>query len=157
MAEVTLESALEKEHRDIDGGIEAYVEGLPAGLKQPEPLLRSMAGLRRHIYLEERFLFPPLREAGMMMPVMVMLREHGELWRSMDALDGLLADGADVAAVLGACRDLLAELENHNTKEEPILYTRADDVLTEYASGELATFLDEGRMPEGWVCDGVRA
>jgi hemerythrin-like domain-containing protein len=153
MTDAILETALEREHRAIDGGIESFI----AEPTQTEPLLRAMDGLRRHIYLEERFLFPPLREAGMMMPVMVMLREHGELWRSMDAVDRLLGESAAADATVQACTELLAELDKHNSKEEPILYARADGVLSEYASGELVTFLEEGRMPEGWVCDGARA
>lgn len=153
MAEDTLETALEREHRAIDGGIEEYRAG--DGANQ-EPLLRSMLGLRRHIYLEERFLFPPLRDAGMMMPVMVMLREHGELWRSMDSLDGLLGDGADHGAVAAACDELLAQLDKHNTKEEPILYARADAVLSSTAAAELSAFIDEGNLPDGWVCESVR-
>ncbi|MHA6670299.1 hemerythrin domain-containing protein [Homoserinimonas sp. A447] len=152
MVEGTLESALEREHRAIDGGIEEYSSGDGAS---DEPLLWSMFGLRRHIYLEERFLFPPLRDAGMMMPVMVMLREHGELWRSMDALDRLLADDAAHATVLTACRELLAQLDKHNTKEEPILYARADAVLSPAATAELSAFIDEGRLPGGWVCEGA--
>lgn len=154
MAEDTLEAALEREHRAIDGGIEQFSAG---GGADWEPLLRSMFGLRRHIYLEERFLFPPLREAGMMMPVMVMLREHGELWRSMAALDGLLAESAARETVLGACRELLAQLDKHNSKEEPILYARADAVLSPTASAELSAFIDEGRLPEGWVCESARS
>lgn len=152
MAEDTLRAALEREHRSIDGGIEEYGAG---GGRDAEPLRRSMVGLRRHIYLEESFLFPPLRSAGMMLPVMVMLREHGELWRSMDALDELIAGDADHDTVVGACRELLAQLDNHNSKEEPILYARADAVLSPAAAAELSAFLDEGRLPEGWVCEGA--
>ena len=57
-----------------------------------------MDGLRRHIYLEEEFLFPPLRAAGMMAPLFVMVRQHGELWDAMRALDALLAVDADADA-----------------------------------------------------------
>lgn len=48
-------------------------------------------GLRRYIYLEEAFVFPPIRKAGMIMPIFVMTREHGELWRTTDFLADLLA------------------------------------------------------------------
>lgn len=152
MAEKTLAAALEKEHRDIDGGIEEYTESISAGGGDPEPLRRSMAGLRRHIYLEEVFLFPPMR-AGMMMAIMVMLREHGELWDSMDEIERMLDQDTDDATRQNACRELLALLDKHNSKEEPIIYTQADDVLSAEASGELADFLDSGTMPEGWVCE----
>lgn len=149
----TLRTALEREHHEIDGGIEAYTAALVAPHPDPEPLERAMHALRRHIYLEERFLFPPLREAGMIMPVLVMLKEHGEIWNRMDDLDRLLDEGADSTTLLDACREMLALLERHNSKEEPVLYTRADDVLDEEAGAELRQFLASGRMPEGWVCE----
>jgi hemerythrin-like domain-containing protein len=158
MAEgATLGSALEREHRDIDGGIETFTAGLEAGGTDTQPLVRAMAGLRRHIYLEEEFLFPPLRESGMMMPIFVMLREHGELWNAMARIDELLGASAEQDAVTNACRELLAGLEKHNTKEEPIIYPQADAKLAGDAADELAEFLANGRLPDGWVCESARS
>ncbi len=149
----TLGAALEREHREIDGGIEAFTKSSGDGIADPEPLLRAMAGLRRHIYLEEQFLFPPLRDAGMVPPVMVMLREHGALWETMDVLESALRGGPDADGVLDTCAELLAQLASHNSKEEPIIYPQADGILTAGASAELRAFLDSGQMPEGWVCE----
>lgn len=148
----SLAAALEREHREIDGGIETFVTRLAEGKDQIEPLVRAMDGLRRHIFLEEEFLFPPLRDAGMTMPIFVMLREHGELWDSMDALDALMGGAAASETVMNACRELLAQLDRHNSKEEPIIYTQADGILSAEVSGELRAFLETGRTPEGWVC-----
>jgi hemerythrin-like domain-containing protein len=153
MAEGTLAQALEREHRDIDGGIEEYTSALSNGGSDREPLLRAMNGLRRHISLEEEFLFPPLKEAGMTMPIFVMLREHGELWDAMDAIDALLASDTASEGLQNACRELLARLDSHNSKEEPIIYPQADAVLDPEANARLHAFLDEGRMPEGWRCE----
>lgn len=158
MAEqMTLGTALEREHRDIDGGIEAYTAGLERGVEDPTPLLRAMAGLRRHIYLEEEFLFPPLKDAGMVMPIFVMLREHGALWDSMASLDDSLADAADAHAMSTACTELLSLLDAHNSKEEPIIYTQADSTLSEDAGDELRSFLETGTMPDGWTCERATA
>ena len=153
MGTETLGAALEREHREIDGGIEAFTTSSGDGKVDPEPLLRAMAGLRRHIYLEEEFLFPPLRDAGMVPPVMVMLREHGELWGTMDMLESALRESPDADGVQDTCTELLGQLASHNSKEEPIIYPQADRVLTKDASAELRTFLDSGQMPEGWVCE----
>ncbi len=147
----TLGGALEMEHRQIDGGIEAYLAGLD-GPANPAPLLAALTGLRRHIYLEEQFLFPPLKAAGLMGPIFVMLREHGQLWSWMDNLEQLLADGADGGARREACTALLALLDAHNSKEEPIIYTQADAILSEDAGSELQDFLAQGTTPDGWVC-----
>jgi iron-sulfur cluster repair protein YtfE (RIC family) len=156
MAEGTeLADALTREHHEIDEGIEHYLAGLDAG-GDAAPLHRAMSALRRHIYLEERFLFPPLREAGMTMPILVMLREHGELWRAMDALDDALASG-DAVKLRTQCRDMLALLESHNSKEEPIVYPRADAELADFQRVQLAQFLADGSFPDGWVCERATA
>jgi iron-sulfur cluster repair protein YtfE (RIC family) len=153
MAIESLAAALEHEHREIDQGIEAFASGLAAGESQPEPLTRAMHALRRHIYLEEQFLFPPLREAGLVAPVLVMLREHGQIWKTLDALELELTRGTVSASMLKVCRDLTVQLQHHNLKEEKILYPQADQVLTASANAELRAFLDFGKLPEGWVCE----
>ncbi|GBE64350.1 hemerythrin [Mycobacterium sp. MFM001] len=147
-----LSAALEREHRDIDGGIAAFIASLDDGDVQRQPLIDALAALRRHIYLEEVFLFPPIREAGMVMPIFVMMREHGELWRTMDALTGLLADGNDSKQLRTVSRELMGRLDQHNSKEEPIIYPHADTGLPEATSAELAQFIQTGQMPHGWVC-----
>ena len=146
----TLGAALEREHRQIDAGIEAYLAGLD-GPVDPVPLLAALTGLRRHIYLEEQFLFPPLKAAGLMGPIFVMLREHGRLWTSMDNVEQLLAD-PDTGALRKACTALLGLLDAHNSKEEPIIYAQADALLSAEAGAGLADFLAHGTTPEGWVC-----
>lgn len=148
----TLSAALEQEHHDIDGGIEEFSSGLKHGETDPAPLLKAMQALRRHIYLEEEFLFPPLK-ASLMMPIFVMLREHGEIWDAMDGLDAMLASDADADSLRNACRELLATLEAHNTKEEPVIYPQADTALDEATSAKLQEFLDIGTMPNDWRCE----
>lgn len=153
MAAGTLSDALEREHRDIDGGIEEYSTGLTHNETDPAPLLRAMRGLRRHIYLEEEFLFPPLKKGGLVMPIFVMLREHGELWDAMDALDDMLTSDAAADTLHNACSELLAKLDAHNSKEEPIIYSEADAALDADTTTRLHDFLQNGTMPEGWRCE----
>jgi regulator of cell morphogenesis and NO signaling len=157
MTTTTLAAALEVEHRDIDDGIERFLAGLEHGNVSTEPLTRAASALRRHIFLEEEFLFPPLRDAGLFAPIFVMLREHGEIWDALDALDAGLSDDPEGAAVSQRCRGLLAQLERHNFKEEPIIYPQADTVLPAPAADRLRAFLDAGRLPEGWVCARARS
>ncbi len=153
----SLAAALEQEHRDIDQGIEAFTAGLAADERRMEPLTRAIHALRRHIYLEERFLFPPLREAGLVPPVFVMLREHGQIWNTLDTLENLVADGASAADLRQTCRELEVRLQHHNLKEEKILYPEADRVLAASADADLRAFLESGQMPAGWVCERARA
>ena len=153
----TLSAALEQEHHDIDQGLESFVAGLAAGERRTDALNAAISSLRRHIYLEEEFLFPSLRAGGFVAPVFVMIREHGEIWRSLDALEADVAANTATAATADVCRTLASQLESHNGKEEQILYPQADRVLTAPASGELGAFMQTGQMPEGWVCAGARS
>jgi regulator of cell morphogenesis and NO signaling len=175
MVDGRLYTALEREHREIDAGIEAYTSGRVGATASTdsltteavtteavttEVLTTAIGALRRHIYLEEEFLFPPLRAAGMMAPVFVMLREHGELWQTLDLLEAELGGGSerggDREAVLTRCAELTAQLAAHNAKEEPILYAQADAVLTDAAAAELTSFLDRSGLPDQWVCERAR-
>jgi len=157
MGDDTVAGVLTREHREIDAGIEAFLAGLDRGEVDRPALGSAFAALRRHIYIEEEFLFPPVREAGLMMPVMVMLREHAELWQQMARIDALLEDRpvADDATVR-RCRELLGQLDQHNMKEEPIIYPHAALDLSEAQLAEVAGLLASGRTPEGWVCAGLR-
>jgi len=148
MSPETLAAALEREHHEIDEGIEAFLED-PSRV---DALTAAMAALRRHIYLEEAFLFPPLRDGGMVAPIFVMVREQGEIWNTMDALEAELAADPAGAATSLAGRALLDQLASHNAKEEPIVYPQADAVLSAQASAELQAFIADGRLPDGWVC-----
>lgn len=152
MPDETLSAALEREHHEIDSGIQAFIEKLDAGSVHSEPLTATLEALRRHIYLEEVFLFPSIREGGLVMPIFVMLREHGELWQTMDALTDLLTVGADTEGLRDTCRRLLGQLEQHNSKEEPVIYPHANTALPPDASAELARFIETGHTPDGWVC-----
>ncbi|MGH2833878.1 MAG: hemerythrin domain-containing protein [Solirubrobacteraceae bacterium] len=147
----TLRAALEREHREIDAGIEAFSAGQAQGARTIESLTRAMRALRRHIYLEEQFLFPAMRE-GFAIPIGVMQHEHGQIWRTLDVLEDQLHDSGDSASVLDRSHELLSQLERHNAKEEPIFYSQADRSLTPSASAQLQAFLDTGQMPYGWVC-----
>ena len=147
----SLSVVLVHEHHEIDAGIEAFLAGLSLGETRMQELTRAVEALRRHIYLEEEFLFPPLRAAGMIPPVLVMLKEHGEIWRTLDAIQ-TLDPGADREGARERCGELLAQLDIHNAKEEPIIYPQGDAVLTDQAKRDLRGFIDSGRMPQGWVC-----
>lgn len=149
----TLIDALEAEHRVIDEGIELFAKAVADGTADLATLQRTFGLLRRHIYAEEEFLFPPLKEAGLVMPILVMLREHGEMWKRMQAIEESAGRGEDPDGDAAACRKLLGLLEQHNMKEEPIIYPQADVTLSPELSDQIEDFLKAGEMPEGWVCE----
>lgn len=141
--------ALEREHREIDDGLAAFASGDGPLEQRRQALRRAIRALRRHIYLEEEFLFPPLFDAGMAVQVVVMLREHAKIWATLDELERELP-----AEELGLrlCRRLAVELLHHNLKEERVLYPQADHVLAAPAVERLRRFLEAGELPPGWVC-----
>lgn len=142
---MSIQAALEREHRDIDDCLSDYL----SDPSLTDVLLTGLHALKRHIYLEEEFLFPPLRDAGLTMPVQVMIREHGELWRLTDALESQMGDPEAAAATASK---LAALLDLHNSKEEPMLYPHAGTALTSQAAEQLEIFLGMGSLPHGWVC-----
>jgi iron-sulfur cluster repair protein YtfE (RIC family) len=159
MADRTLAAALEQEHREIDAGIEAFSAD-PSSAQAPQLLARAFTALRRHIYLEEEYLFPALQADGangLMAPIFVMLREHAQLWQTLDELDGKLAAGCGTPDLLNLCHQLLVQLQHHNLKEERILYPEADQRLTEELATRFEQFLDHAALPERWVCFKARS
>lgn len=147
----SLSAALELEHRQIDDGLAAFLTKLDRGRVDTDGLNTALEALRRHIYLEERILFPPIRHGAMAMPVAVMMCEHGEIWRAMDALVELAAAG-DTSRIEVAGQRLLDELATHNDKEEQVIYPAADAGLDPDRAAELADFLGTGLMPDSWEC-----
>lgn len=171
-----LAAVLLREHHEIDAGIEAFAaragklgeQEAPAGLAEwAQPLTNAMCALRRHIYLEEVIVFPKIRLGGLMMAVMVMIREHGEIWRAMDVLEGQLAEiaaapgqiasGVDRASLIEGCRNMLALLDDHNMKEEPVIYPHLDTDLDPETEQLLTDFLRDGAMPPDWVCEAMHS
>lgn len=149
MEQQTLGAALEAEHREIDGGIEAYLAAGGTVQDQSDTLVRSLAGLRRHIYLEEEFLFPSLKRSGLMGPIFAMEREHGQLWNTMAGIDTSIERG-DAPGTRTACTELLTLLDKHNAMEEKVIYAQADGLLDVAASSALDDFLGFGVLPSDW-------
>jgi iron-sulfur cluster repair protein YtfE (RIC family) len=154
MTDHTLAASLEREHREIDVGIAEFEAGLGSGEIRSETLSRALATLRRHIYIEETFLFPPLRP-GLVAPLFVMVREHGEMWRLMSALEAQVAAGADAAALREVLRHLTERLEAHNFKEERIVYPQADSALSQDTIDDLQRQIATATMPDGWASQGA--
>jgi iron-sulfur cluster repair protein YtfE (RIC family) len=148
----SLRAVLERDHREVDIAVEGYASGTAAGTRAQLALKRAVEELRRHIYAEEELLFPSLRQAGMTGPVLVMLREHGQMWPILDTLDRELRDDASEDVLRTACGELLILLHQHNPKEEQILYPQVDQVLGVDENVAVREFLDAGQVPADWTC-----
>jgi iron-sulfur cluster repair protein YtfE (RIC family) len=154
--EVSLSRALEQEHREIDDALKSCADGATPGVEEKAALQRAVDELRRHIYTEEELLFPPLRHAGMLGPILVMLREHAEMWPLLDTLDHGLVEDVDEDVLRTTCRHLLVLLQHHNPKEEQIVYPEIDRVVDVDARLGVHEFLDAGQVPADWTCHFLR-
>ncbi|EWT05893.1 hemerythrin [Intrasporangium chromatireducens Q5-1] len=152
MDDSTLTALMEREHHEVDEAIADFVQGLREGDVRHADLGRATSLLQRHIYIEEAFIFPPLRAKGMLAPILVMEREHGQIWRTLDAVNLEVGSGTAADSVPDRCQQLLHELQVHNDKEEPIIYPQADALLTDSDKDAVRDFIDSGTMPDGWVC-----
>lgn len=146
---------LEEDHHRIDAQFAAFAHSLDGrGAPDVTSLAAAARGLRRHIMVEEELHFPPLRAGGLIGPIFVMLREHGEIWDGLDRLDALVAAGAAPADLQEVWRALEQALAAHNLKEERILYPSGDSILTpEESEAILAAIASERDVPAGWVCE----
>ncbi|MFA6063079.1 MAG: hemerythrin domain-containing protein [Gallionella sp.] len=85
--------------------------------------------IARHFSMEETVLFPALQDAGGPAgPVNVMLMEHAQMNDLLEQMDAALQikDERDYA---GIAETLLIVMQQHNLKEEQILYPIADKLL----------------------------
>lgn len=103
---------------------------------------RFQDALRHHFAMEEEVMFPAFEaRTGMTQgPTQVMRMEH----RQMSDLLNQLSDAAarqDADAFLGDCETLLIIMQQHNMKEEQMLYQMADQAL----AGELDDLVERMR------------
>jgi iron-sulfur cluster repair protein YtfE (RIC family) len=152
MGPQSLQAALEGEHRDIDAEIEPIIHTGVITEENRRTLTHAAQELRRHIYAEEELLFPALREAGLVGPILVMLRDHAQMWAALDVLEQQLDTGAGNVELASVCRELFTQLQEHNWKEESVLYPQAEALLDTDALTRLRAFLDNGTLPAGWTC-----
>lgn len=148
MGEEVASALLGRQHRNIDEGI----EGVAQGGDDIAGLARSLRALREHLYMEEAVLFPLLvqAEAGLALSVMVMKREHGQMWPLLTGLEAALAAGSAPDALRDPADRLLMRLKIHNPKEEQILYSAADRFQAGHPDQALE--LSGLEVPADWVC-----
>lgn len=98
-----------------------------------------IAAMEQHFAMEEQALFPAFEAAtgSDMGPTQVMRYEHTQMRELFAALDAA-ATAEDAEEYLGNGETLLILMQQHNAKEEQILYPMSDRVL----GGERATVFE---------------
>jgi hemerythrin-like domain-containing protein len=90
-----------------------------------------VSNTRRHLEAEEKVLFPMLGEAtgmGQGGPIGVMLHEHRQMFQFLDLMEAA-AKNSDIDTLLSCGDTLLMLTQQHNVKEEQILYPMCEQVL----------------------------
>ena len=88
------------------------------------------AAMARHFAMEEDVLFPAFeaRTGNTMGPTHVMRMEHQQMRELMDAMERALAE-TNPGQFLGLSETLNMLMQQHNLKEENMLYPMSDQVL----------------------------
>jgi hemerythrin-like domain-containing protein len=99
--------------------------------------------LLAHFGVEEDVLFPAFeRQTGMTGgPTQIMRYEHGQMRELLQQLEQALA-GRNAAGFGGAAETLLVMMQQHNMKEENILYPMCDQALGQ--DGEIQSRIESG-------------
>jgi hemerythrin-like domain-containing protein len=130
----TITSYLTSDHKRCDDVFVALEQSVSSGKwQQAETLLQQFTdALEQHFAMEETVLFPAFEKgigstAG---PTAVMRAEHKQMDELMRTLRAALTV-RDTASFLGNSETLNIMIQQHNAKEEGMLYVMADRVLSE--------------------------
>ncbi len=124
-----------QDHRECDDAWAALEEkagaGDAAGTKAA--FKTFLARMTRHLSMEEEVLFPAFEDATGMHgagPTMVMRHEHQQMRALLDDMAARL-DAGELQGLLDLGDTLLMVIQQHNAKEEGMLYPMADAQLAE--------------------------
>lgn len=131
---------MNKDHRHCDAAFALAGEKAAAGdctglARDGATFLRK---IERHIEIEEELLFPAFEETTGMTtgPTETMCMEHEQM-RGMFAQMRAAIEAKDAKQYLGVAETLLNLLQQHNMKEESMMYPMLDQALGERARGLL--------------------
>lgn len=130
----TIRDLMVDDHRQCDTQFVAVEKALAAG--DWETAVAAFARFRevtlRHLAAEEATLFPAFEQrTGMVMgPTRVMRAEHDQMRQLIDAAEEALT-ARDAEEYSGTAETLLIMTQQHNMKEENILYPMCDQHLAD--------------------------
>ena len=130
-----LTAFFEQDHRDCDArwaDVEELLDTQDVDAARPA-WQKFNAGMRRHLAMEEEVLFPAFESAARMAgggPTAVMRMEHQQMRGLLDQIESAMEAG-DTEQALDTGDTLLMLIQQHNIKEEGMLYPMAENVLAE--------------------------
>ncbi|CAK0776087.1 Hemerythrin domain-containing protein [Gammaproteobacteria bacterium] len=133
----TLNDYLTNDHRHCDNLFALAEESAGQGGTTTNTLSTFQAlrqAMERHFVREEEILFPAFEQhGGSNGPTTVMRMEHAQMRELFEEMNEALVAG-DNDGYLGRYETLLVMMQQHNLKEERILYPMTDRVLAEVAT-----------------------
>jgi iron-sulfur cluster repair protein YtfE (RIC family) len=137
----SISAAMTRDHRACDERFAAAESAASAGdwARAATELDAFRTAMERHFGLEEETLFPAFEQhTGMTTgPTEVMRHEHAEMRGLFERL-GEAAAARDADDFLGLAETLNLMMQQHNLKEEQVLYAMMDQSLGAEADGLLA-------------------
>ena len=128
-----LASFFEQDHRDCDArwaDVEELLDTEDIDTARPA-WDKFDAGMRRHMAMEEEVLFPAFEEVTGMSgggPTAMMRMEHQQMKGLLDQI-AVAMDSGDSQEALDIGDTLLMLVQQHNVKEEGMLYPMSENVL----------------------------
>ncbi|MFO1420637.1 MAG: hemerythrin domain-containing protein [Candidatus Competibacteraceae bacterium] len=145
----TIAEFLANEHRCCDESFAATEEAAQTGdlARCRANFQQFQATMEHHFQKEEAILFPAFEQASgnTMGPTRVMRLEHQQMRETLAEMDGALA-GGHLEDFLGQAETLLILMQQHNIKEEQILYPMCDRFLGSAVEAVIQTMRD---LPAG--------
>ena len=139
-----ISTALTRDHRACDGLIDAFKESVTQRHWDDAGNLffGFVASMERHMGKEEEVLFPAMEQkmGSGMGPVQVMRGEHKDMRRLFGEIKEDITKRQDEHC-LGLADALLMLIQQHNLKEENILYSMADQILAGDQGEIMAQFI----------------
>jgi hemerythrin-like domain-containing protein len=141
-----LTAFFEQDHRDCDArwaDVEELLDTQDIDAARPA-WQKFDTGMRRHIAMEEEVLFPAFESAARMGgggPTAVMRMEHKQMIGLLEQIDAAI-ESSDAEQAMDLGDTLLMLIQQHNIKEEGMLYPMAENVLAGNWPN-LAKLLDE--------------
>ena len=131
----TISSFLTADHRACDEGFADLENAVASGDwdLSAKKLNKFIADLLHHFDMEEKVMFPTFEDTtGMTQgPTMIMKMEHDQMRQLLNALQEDL-EKKDKNHFFGVSESLMMLMQQHNMKEEQMLYSMADTHLAAF-------------------------
>lgn len=138
-------------HHRVEGYLIDFREEVEQDRREAGLLTRASEDLHQHMFVEEEFLFPLVKER-LAAAVASLEEEHGRVCDLMEELRGLLSREADREALQACTARLMGALAAHNTAEDLGIYPDLLALLGPARAQALLLEAERAEVPQGWAC-----